>query len=59
MKDIEKEDLLKQLKISEDQFKAINLDAVDFVILKLNEIKHEVNLRIKEHETKKVEKSVS
>jgi hypothetical protein len=59
MKDIEKEDLLRQLKISEKQYNSIDMEAIDFVLLKLNEIKYEVNLRIKEHETKKVEKSVS
>ena len=59
MREIEKEDLLKNLKKTPDQTPIIDMDAVDFVLLKLNEIRHEVNLKLKDRENKLKEKSVS
>lgn len=59
MKEIEKDELLKNLKGATDQPSTIDMDAVDFVLLKLNEIKYEVSLRLEEREQKIKEKSVS
>ena len=59
MREIEKEELLKNLKRPTDQTSAIDMDAVDFVLLKLNEIRFEVSLRLKDRENKVKEKSVS
>ncbi|NPD87299.1 MAG: hypothetical protein HGN29_01160 [Asgard group archaeon] len=59
MSEIEKEELLKNLKRPTDQTSTIDMDAVDFVLLKLNEIRHEVSLKLKDHENKTKKKSVS
>ena len=59
MKAIEKEELLKNLKSSDEQNSSIDMDAVDFVLLKLNEIRHEVRLRLKDYVYKTKEKNVS
>ncbi|MCG3225925.1 MAG: hypothetical protein H7645_03340 [Candidatus Heimdallarchaeota archaeon] len=59
MSEIEREELLKNLKRPTDQTSAIDMDAVDFVLLKLNEIRFEVSLRLKDRENKVKEKSVS
>jgi hypothetical protein len=59
MKEIEKDELLKNLRKTYDQNTPIDMDAVDFVLLKLNEIRHEVSLRLKDRENNIKEKSVS
>ena len=59
MNGIKKEELLKNLKGANDQTSAIDMDAVDFVLLKLNEIKYEVSLKLKDHENITKKKSVS
>lgn len=59
MKDIEKEDLIKNLKGITNQSTTLDMDAIDFLVLKLNEIRHEVRLKFKDHEHKFKEKSVS
>ncbi len=59
MKEIEKEELLRNLRSSDDQNSPIDMDAVDFVLLKLNEIRYEVRLRLKDYVHKTKEKNVS
>ncbi len=59
MKEIEKEDLLKSLKENSETLTQIDMDAVDFVLLKLNELRYEVSLKLQEREDKKIKKSVS
>ncbi|MFW9852065.1 MAG: hypothetical protein ACFFDS_03935 [Candidatus Thorarchaeota archaeon] len=59
MKELEKEDLLKSLKENSETLTQIDMDAVDFVLLKLNELRYEVSLKLQERENKKVKKSVS
>ena len=50
MDDIKREDLLRKLNDNADPLRLINDDAVDFVLWKLNEIKQEVGLRVKDRE---------
>ena len=52
MREIEKEDLMRNLKEKNDSTKAIDSDVVDFVLWKLNEIRHEVRIKLKERENK-------
>ena len=59
MREIEKEDLIKQLQKSPEQSSNLDMDAVDFVLLKLNELRYEVGLRVKEKERKIIKKNVS
>ena len=59
MQEIEKEELLKNLRSSNGQNSPIDMDAVDFVLLKLNEIRHEVRLRLKDYVDKTKERTVS
>ena len=59
MSEIEREELLKKLKRPTDQTSAIDMNAVDFVLLKLNEVRYEVSLKLKDRENKLKEKSVS
>lgn len=59
MKELEKEDLLKSLKENSETLTQIDMDAVDFVLLKLNELRYEVSLKLQEREDKKIKKSVS
>ena len=59
MKEIEKEDLIKSLKENSETLTQIDIDAVDFVLLKLNELRYEVSLKLQERENKKIKKSVS
>ncbi|MBY8999839.1 MAG: hypothetical protein KGD64_02895 [Candidatus Heimdallarchaeota archaeon] len=54
---IEKDDLLTQLKKNNDSSKEIDLEAVDFVLLKLNELRHEVSLKFYEKKIKNSQKS--
>jgi len=59
MKEIEKDELLKNLRKNNDQSSPIDMEAVDFVVLKLNEIRHEVRLKLKDFEHRIKEKNVS
>jgi len=59
MKELEKEDLLKSLKENSETLTQIDMEAVDFVLLKLNELRYEVSLKLQERESKKIKKSVS
>ena len=59
MREIEKEYLIKQLQKSPEQSSNLDMDAVDFVLLKLNELRYEVGLRVKEKERKIIKKNVS
>ena len=45
---IEKKDLLSYLKDPDDLEKELDMEAIDFVLLKLNELRHEVSLRFYE-----------
>ncbi|MEE9410229.1 MAG: hypothetical protein V3V41_04815 [Candidatus Heimdallarchaeota archaeon] len=59
MREIEKEDLMKYLKDKNDKSTYTNPDVVDFVLWKLNEIKHEVSIKLKEREQSDIKKSGS
>jgi hypothetical protein len=59
MKDIEKDDLIKNLKGITNQPTTLDMEAVDFLLLKLNEIRHEVRLKLKDREYNIKEKNVS
>jgi hypothetical protein len=59
MREIEKEELLKNLRSNNDQNSPIDMEAVDFVLLKLNEIRHEVRLKLKKYTHITKEKKVS
>ena len=59
MREIEKEELMKHLKEKSDPSSAINSDVVDFVLWKLNEIRHEVSIKLKEREEKGIKKCSS
>jgi hypothetical protein len=50
MDEIKREDLLRKLNDNADPLRLINDEAVDFVLWKLNEIKQEIGLRIKNRE---------
>ena len=57
MREIDKEELIKHLKEKNNPSEAINSDVVDFVLWKLNEIRHEVSIKLKEREEKGIKKS--
>ena len=57
MREIEREELVKHLKEKSDTSANINSDVVDFVLWKLNEIRHEVSIKLKEREEKRIKKS--
>ena len=59
MKEIEKKDLLKSLKENSETLSQIDMEAVDFVLLKLNELRYEISLKLQEREDKRIKKSVS
>ncbi|MCG3215611.1 MAG: hypothetical protein KAS63_02775 [Candidatus Heimdallarchaeota archaeon] len=59
MREIEKEDLMKYLKEKNDKSNATNPAVVDFVLWKLNEIKYEVSIKLKEREQRDTKKSSS
>lgn len=52
MDEIKREDLLRKLNENADPLRLINDDAVDFVLWKLNEIRQEIGLRLKNKEEK-------
>jgi len=54
---VEKDDLISHLKESKDPKKEIDMEAVDFVLLKLNELRHEVSLKFYEKKIKNSKKS--
>jgi hypothetical protein len=54
MDEIKREDLLRKLNDEADPLRLINDDAVDFVLWKLNEIREEIGLRLKNREDKSV-----
>ena len=54
MDEIKREDLLRKLNDESDPLRLINDDAVDFVLWKLNEIREEIGLRLKNREDKNV-----
>ena len=56
---IEKEELVPYLKDRDDPQKEIDMEAVDFVLLKLNELRHEVSLRFYEKKIKSSKKTGS
>ena len=43
---IEKEELIAELRAGFEPKKKIDMDAVDFVLVKLNELRHEVSLKM-------------
>ena len=45
---IEKDDLISRLKDNHDPKKEIDMETVDFVLLKLNELRHEISLKFYE-----------
>ena len=59
MDEIKREDLLRKLNDNADPLRLINDDAVDFVLWKLNEIKQEIGLRLKNREERTELKDVS
>jgi len=54
--EIKREDLLRKLNDNSDPLKIINDEAVDFVLWKLNEIKQEIGLRLKNREERTISK---
>ena len=54
---IEKDDLISRLKDSNGSKKEIDMEAVDFVLLKLNELRHEISLKFYEKKIKNSKKS--
>lgn len=56
---IEKDEFISQLKNSNGTTKNIDMEAVDFVLLKLNELRHEVSLKFYEKKINASEKSGS
>ncbi len=56
---IEKDDLISSLKDSNGSKKEIDMEAVDFVLLKLNELRHEISLKFYEKKIKKSKRSGS
>ncbi|MCK5141940.1 MAG: hypothetical protein KAQ70_07085 [Candidatus Heimdallarchaeota archaeon] len=56
---IEKEDLISSLKDSNGSKKEIDMEAVDFVLLKLNELRHEISLKFYEKKIKNSKRSGS
>ncbi|MHA1483041.1 MAG: hypothetical protein ACTSUP_06350 [Candidatus Heimdallarchaeaceae archaeon] len=56
---IEKEDLISSLKDSNGSKKDIDMEAVDFVLLKLNELRHEISLKFYEKKIKNSKRSGS
>ncbi len=56
MDEIKREDLLRKLNDNSDPLKIINDEAVDFVLWKLNEIKQEIGLRLKNREERTISK---
>ena len=59
MEEIKKEDLVRQLKEKADIEAIIDEDAVDFVLWKLNEIRQEIGLKLKNREQNTILKDSS
>jgi hypothetical protein len=54
---IEKDDLISRLKDSNNPKKEVDIEAVDFVLLKLNELRHEISLKFYEKKINDSKKS--
>ena len=54
---IEKDDLISRLKDSNNPKKEVDMEAVDFVLLKLNELRHEISLKFYEKKINDSKKS--
>jgi len=52
MQEIKREDLIQQLKEKYSTNSTLNSDALDFVLWKLNELKHEVNIKMQNRDDK-------
>ncbi len=57
MEEIKREDLVRHLKSSSNENPTLNEEALDFVLWKLNEIKHEVGLKLETKEKTPLVKS--
>jgi hypothetical protein len=57
MEDIKREDLVRHLKARSNDNSALNEEALDFVLWKLNEIKHEVGIKLENKEKQPIVKS--
>ena len=54
---IEKDDLISRLKDSNNPKKEVDIEAVDLVLLKLNELRHEISLKFYEKKINDSKKS--
>ncbi|MHA1407694.1 MAG: hypothetical protein ACTSSG_09995 [Candidatus Heimdallarchaeaceae archaeon] len=59
LQEIEKTDLIKYLQLNNRISDTVNEDVIDFVLLKLNEIRYEVGLKIKKRQNKPIKKDGS
>lgn len=50
MEEIKREDLVRQLKHHSNKDVVLNQETIDFVLWKLNEIKHEVGIKLETKE---------
>lgn len=50
MEEIKREDLVRQLKHHSNKDVVLNQETIDFVLWKLNEIKHEVGIKLESKE---------
>ena len=57
MEEIKREDLVRHLKSNSNKNSSLNEEALDFVLWKLNEIKHEVGLNLEKKEKLSITKS--
>ena len=57
MEEIKREDLVRQLKARSNENLVLNEEALDFVLWKLNEIKHEVGIKLENKEKPTLVKS--
>ena len=58
MEEIKREDLVRHLKSRSNENHTLNEEALDFVLWKLNEIKHEVGIKLENKEKPPLVKSV-
>ncbi|GAG77249.1 unnamed protein product [marine sediment metagenome] len=57
MEEIKREDLVRQLKARSNDNSVLNEEALDFILWKLNEIKHEVGINFEKKEKPTLVKS--
>ena len=57
MEEIKREDLVRQLKARSNENSVLNDEALDFILWKLNEIKHEVGIKLEKKEQPTLVKS--